>query len=85
MNGTSLPRVIPYHSSSFQIAEANSIGAYGIRQGLWHLSAQVTELLINRGAGDETSRDQLVPMVHEELRGLARPVGPCRLISGLTG
>jgi RNA polymerase sigma factor (TIGR02999 family) len=35
-------------------------------------SAQVTELLLAWGAGDEKALDQLLPLVHQELRQLAR-------------
>ena len=33
---------------------------------------QVTELLVAWGAGDETALNQLVPLVHDELRRIAR-------------
>ena len=33
---------------------------------------EVTQLLLDWGGGDEAARDQLIPLVHEELRRLAR-------------
>ena len=36
------------------------------------LPSQVTQLLINWSSGDKTALDQLIPLVHAELRRLAR-------------